>query len=95
MHSKEENKVHIAAKLSKEENKVQMSTRKVTTNGALGDLEKSNRQKIPVGKKSSGEVANHGLPGNFVKVFPNNKKLTDGSVSWASLPSSLGKLGKV
>ncbi|KAK9288471.1 hypothetical protein L1049_016928 [Liquidambar formosana] len=92
--SKEENKVHIAAKFSKEENKFQMSTRKVTTNGALGDLEKSNKQKIPAGKKSSGEVVNHGLPGNFVKVFPNNKKLTDGSVSWASLPSSLGKLGK-
>ncbi|RVW20728.1 hypothetical protein CK203_110780 [Vitis vinifera] len=31
---------------------------------------------------------------NLVKVFLNSKRLTEGSVSWSSLPSSLAKLGK-
>lgn len=61
----------------------------------MNEFEKSSKQRIPVGKKSPGEAGNHGLPENLVKIFPNNRKLTDGSVSWASLPSSLAKLGKV
>lgn len=91
--SKEESKVQSSTKSSKEENKFQTPT-KGTGNGALSELEKSNKQKVPFGKKSPGEVANHGLPGNLVKVSPNNRRLTDGSVSWALLPSSLSKLGK-
>lgn len=92
--SKEENKLQIAAKSSKEEFKVPMTPRRLTTNAAISDPEKLNKQRSPIGRRSMGEGANHGLPGNLVKVFPNNKRLTDGSVSWASLPSSLAKLGK-
>ncbi|CAK9149879.1 unnamed protein product [Ilex paraguariensis] len=92
--SKEENKVNISAKSSKEENKVQISNKKVSANGSSADTEKSTKQITTVGKKLSGEVANHGFAGNMVKVSFSNRKLTDGSVSWASLPSSLAKLGK-
>ncbi|XP_015886595.3 uncharacterized protein LOC107421786 [Ziziphus jujuba] len=92
--SKEENKFRISAKSSKEENKVQISSKKVTVNGTMNDQDRSNKQRISVGKKSSGDLVNSGVPGNLVKVPLNNKKLTEGSVSWASLPSSLAKLGK-
>ncbi|KAA8531432.1 hypothetical protein F0562_006215 [Nyssa sinensis] len=88
--SKELNKFHISTKSSKDENKVQESTKRVAANG---DLDKSNKQRTSVGKKLSGET-NHGLPGNLVKVSFNNRRLTDGSISWASLPSSLAELGK-
>lgn len=90
--SKEENKIQMSAKSLKEESKVQMSTKKVTANGTLGDQDRSNKQRV-VGKKSTD--ANHGFPGNLVKVSLNNRKLTDGSFPWASLPSSVAKLGKV
>ncbi|XP_044466621.1 uncharacterized protein LOC123196634 [Mangifera indica] len=90
--SKEENKV-ISAKSSKEENKFQVSTKKVLTNGILDDQELSNKLRTSSGRKS-GELNNNGLPGNFVKVQINSKRLTDGSVSWMALPSSLAKLGK-
>ncbi|KAH7524741.1 hypothetical protein FEM48_Zijuj06G0151600 [Ziziphus jujuba var. spinosa] len=93
--SKEENKIQISAKPSKEENKVQISWKKVTANGSMDDQDRSNKQRISVGKKSSGDLVNSGIPGNLVKVPLNNKKLTEGSVSWASLPSSLAKLGKL
>ncbi|CAL5348032.1 unnamed protein product [Camellia sinensis] len=91
--SKEENKVQISMKPSKEENKFQVA-KKVTANGDSDGVDKSNKQRTSAGKKSSGEAANHGLPGNLVKVSLSNRRLTDGSVSWASLPSSLAKLGK-
>ncbi|XP_028793176.1 uncharacterized protein LOC114748871 [Neltuma alba] len=45
------------------------------------------------GRKSS-ELSSTGLPGNLVKCSLNSKKVTDASVQWASLPSSLAKLGK-
>ncbi|PQQ17008.1 uncharacterized protein Pyn_31104 [Prunus yedoensis var. nudiflora] len=89
--SKEENKIQMSAKSLKEESKVQMSTKKVTANGTLGDQDRSNKQRV-VGKKSTD--ANNGFPGNLVKVSLNNRKLTDGSFPWASLPSSVAKLGK-
>lgn len=91
--SKEENKVQISMKPSKEENKFQVA-KKVTANGDSDGVDKSNKQRTSAGKKSSGEAANQGLPGNLVKVSLSNRRLTDGSVSWASLPSSLAKLGK-
>ncbi|RVW88574.1 hypothetical protein CK203_032979 [Vitis vinifera] len=91
--SKEESKVRMSTQSSKDDSKAQMSIKKMNGNGALDDVEKSNKQRSAVGKKSS-EVNNHGLPGNLVKVFPNSKRLTEGSVSWSSLPSSLAKLGK-
>ncbi|KAF8393757.1 hypothetical protein HHK36_019955 [Tetracentron sinense] len=79
---------------SKEDTKVQMPAKKVTANGALDDPDKSNKQRTSVGKKTSAEVAPNGLPGNLVKVVLSNRRLTDGSFSWSSLPSSLAKLGK-
>lgn len=91
--SKEESKVRMSTQSSKDDSKAQMSIKKMNGNGALDDVEKSNKQRSAVGKKSS-EVNNHGLPGNLVKVFLNSKRLTEGSVSWSSLPSSLAKLGK-
>ncbi|XP_048323649.1 uncharacterized protein LOC112492602 [Ziziphus jujuba] len=93
--SKEENKIQTSSKSSKEENKVQISSKKVTVDGTMDDQDRSNEQRISVGKKSSGDLVNSGNPRNLVKVPLNNKKLTEGSVSWASLPSSLAKLGKV
>ncbi|KAI3868187.1 hypothetical protein MKW92_017020 [Papaver armeniacum] len=77
----------------KEENKVQ-TPRKVTTNGNMDDSDKINKQRASVGKRAS-EVASNGLPSNLVKVVPSSsRRLTDGTVSWSSLPSSLAKLGK-
>ncbi|XP_052205831.1 uncharacterized protein LOC127810401 [Diospyros lotus] len=91
--SKEDNKVQILAKPPKEENKLQVPTKRVTRNGDVDGIGKSIRQRNSVSKKSSGDVINHGLPGNFVKVSLSNRR-TDGSVSWGALPSSLAKLGK-
>ncbi|XP_057499537.1 uncharacterized protein LOC130783799 [Actinidia eriantha] len=92
--SKEENKVQISTKHSKEKNKFQVPMKKVTSNGDLDDVDKSNKQRTSVGKKLSGEVSNHGLLGNLVKVSLSSRRLTDGGASWASLPPSLAKLGK-
>ncbi|KAL9431799.1 hypothetical protein AB3S75_026906 [Citrus x aurantiifolia] len=91
--SKEDGKVHMSAKASKEENKFQTSAKKIPANGMLDDQEQSNKKKTFTGRKS-GELNNNGLPGNLVKVPINSRRLTDGSVSWAALPSSLAKLGK-
>ncbi|TXG72789.1 hypothetical protein EZV62_001368 [Acer yangbiense] len=91
--SKEENKHQISTKSSKEDNKVQISSKKVTSNGVLDDQEKPNKQRMSIGRKS-GDSNNNGFPGNLVKVPINSKRLTDGSVSWSALPSSLAKLGK-
>ena len=95
MPSKEDNKIQVSAKSYKEENKVQMSTKKVTANGALDDQKKSDKKRTSVGKRPSGDLTNNGIPGNLVKVPVNGRKLTEGSVLWASLPASLSKLGKV
>ncbi|KAM7278059.1 hypothetical protein ACFE04_005193 [Oxalis oulophora] len=90
---KEENKSHISKSSSKEENKVQTSSKKLTANLALDDQEKPNKPRNSLGKKSPAEL-NNGLPANLVKVSINNRKLTDGSISWGALPSSVAKLGK-
>lgn len=94
MPSKEENKVQLI-KSAKEDNKVQTSTKKGTGNGTMDDQSRSDKLRISVGKKSSVELGNNGFPGNLVKVPLNSRKLTEASLSWASLPSSLSKLGKV
>lgn len=91
--SKEDNKVQASAKSSKEAPKVAMSAKKVaTTNGKLDDIDKSNKQRSSVGKKP--EAGFHGFSGNLVKICPSNKRITDGNMAWASIPSSLAKLGK-
>ncbi|GKV39195.1 hypothetical protein SLEP1_g47003 [Rubroshorea leprosula] len=92
--SKEENKFQISSKSSKGDGKVQASVKKVIANGGSDDQEKPTKPRISIGKKSSGEAANNGALGNLVKVSVNSKRLTEGSVSWGSLPSSLAKLGK-
>ncbi|XP_022761605.1 uncharacterized protein LOC111307730 [Durio zibethinus] len=91
--SKEETKLQTSTRSLKEESKSQVSTKKVTANGMLDDQEKLNKPRTYVGKKS-GEVTTNGGLGNLVKVPINSKRLTDGSVSWGSLPSSLTRLGK-
>ncbi|KAL2546898.1 Uncharacterized protein Fot_16131 [Forsythia ovata] len=75
--SKEENKVQ-SSKSSWEENKVNASGKKVSTNVDLADTIKSTAQRVSAGKKS-GESVNHGFPGNLVKVFLSKSRLTDGS----------------
>ncbi|KAK6118619.1 hypothetical protein DH2020_047611 [Rehmannia glutinosa] len=88
--SKEDNKI-MPSKSAREESNINGSAKKASINGDTPDIARSAARTI--GKKSSGEVANNGLPGNLVKVSFSNR-LTDASVSWASLPSSLAKLGK-
>ncbi|XP_059430176.1 uncharacterized protein LOC132163815 [Corylus avellana] len=93
--SNEENMAQSSARSSKGDIKAQISAKKVSANGTSGDQEKPSKQTTSAGKKSSGEHSSNGLPGNLVKVSLNSRRLTEGSVSWASLPSSLAKLGKV
>lgn len=90
--SKEDSKI-TPSKSTREESKVNASVKKASVNGDAPDVVKAS-VRTSVGKKSSGEVANNGLPGNLVKVSVGNRRLTDTSVSWASLPASLSKLGK-
>lgn len=82
-----------SSKSTREDSKVNASVKKAS-NGDMPDIVKASTR-TSVGKKSSGEATNHGLPGNLVKISVNNRRLTDASVSWTSLPSSLAKLGKV
>ncbi|KAF8014103.1 hypothetical protein BT93_H0062 [Corymbia citriodora subsp. variegata] len=91
--SKEENKV-VPARLSKEANVVHMSAKNVSGSGiGLTDDHTKSLKQRPIPRKSLTE-SNNGLPGNFVRVSLNNRRLTDGNVAWGSLPSSLAKLGK-
>ncbi|KAL3621652.1 hypothetical protein CASFOL_036564 [Castilleja foliolosa] len=90
--SKEDNNKFMSSKSTKGESKVNVSVKKVFRNGDTADITKSSGRTI--GKKATGEVANNGVLGNLVKVSCNNQRLMDASVSWASLPSSLTKLGK-
>ncbi|ESW03926.1 hypothetical protein PHAVU_011G052900 [Phaseolus vulgaris] len=91
--SKEESKMQPLTKSSKEEHRTQTSIKKVVANGTMEEQEKTGKQRVSVGKKSS-EFSNTGFPGNLVKVSPSSRKVTDASVQWASLPSSIAKLGR-
>ncbi|XP_047175983.1 uncharacterized protein LOC124843310 isoform X1 [Vigna umbellata] len=88
--SKEEEKIQAPTKPSKEQLKTQTSAKKANANGTTAEPEKSSKQRTSTGKKA--EVSN--LPGNLVKVSLSNRKVTDATVQWASLPSSISKLGK-
>ncbi|CAL0322100.1 unnamed protein product [Lupinus luteus] len=90
---KEENRIKASIKPCKEEHKTQMSVKKATANGTTAEHENSSKQRTYIGKKSP-EGSNNGFPGNLVKVSLHNRKVTDASVEWASLPSSISKLGK-
>lgn len=91
---KEDNKLQTSTRSLKDESKSPVSTKKVMPNGMLDEKEKLNKPRTYIGKKS-GDLSSNGGLGNLVKVPINCKRLTDGSVSWGSLPSSLSKLGKV
>ncbi|KAK8556362.1 hypothetical protein V6N13_064398 [Hibiscus sabdariffa] len=86
--SKEETKLQTSSRSLKEESKSLVSTKKM-----LDEQEKPNKPRTSIGKKS-GDLTNNGGLGNLVKVPINSKRLTDASVSWGSLPSSLSKLGR-
>ncbi|KAG1363697.1 hypothetical protein COCNU_11G005240 [Cocos nucifera] len=79
--------------LAKEDNKVQTPVKKGTANAASDDLDTSNKRRSCIIKKTP-EAPNFLNLANLVKFVPNSKRWTDGSVSWASLPSPLAKLGK-
>lgn len=91
----EHKKVATSVKSSKEENKVQTSTKRVAKIGDVVDRDLSSKQKSTSGRKVSSEVSKSGLPVNMMKVSISNKKLTDANCSWSSLPSTISKLGKV
>lgn len=91
--SREESKLQNLTKQTEEENKHQIPIKKTAARGDLDNMDKS-KQRTSLGKKVSGENVNNGLQANFVKVSLANRRLTDGSVAWATLPSSLAKLGK-
>lgn len=91
--SKEEKKGQLSSKSPMDENKLQISTKRI--NGDSVDSDKANKQRTPAGRKLSLEATNNGMPGNMTKLSVNSRRLTDGNVSWTALPSSLAKLGKV
>ncbi|KAE9588125.1 hypothetical protein Lal_00003320 [Lupinus albus] len=91
--SKEESRIQASPKPSKEEHKTQMSVKKANANGTMEEQGKSSKQRTSIGKKSA-EGSDNRFPGNMVKVSLNSRKVTDASVQWASLPSSISKLGK-
>ncbi|KAK8578596.1 hypothetical protein V6N13_100426 [Hibiscus sabdariffa] len=86
--SKEEAKLQTSTRSLKEESKSLVSTKKM-----LDEQEKPNKPRTYIGKKSGDQTNNGGL-GNLVKVPINSKRLTDASVSWGSLPTSLSELGR-
>ncbi|PWA50127.1 hypothetical protein CTI12_AA472760 [Artemisia annua] len=90
----EHKKVAKSVKSSKEENKVQTSTKKVAKMGDVVDRDLLSKQKSTSGRKASSEVSKNGLPGNMMKVLISNKRLADANCSWSSLPSTISTLGK-
>ncbi|GJU63292.1 TonB like protein [Tanacetum coccineum] len=90
----EHKKVATSVKSSKEENKVQTSTKRVAKIGDVINRDLSSKQNSTSGRKASSEVFKNGLPGNMMKVSISNKRLTDANSSWSSLPSTISKLGK-
>ena len=92
--SKEESKMQPQTKSFKEDHENQSSIKRVIANGTMEEQEKPSKQRVSVGKRSS-EASNNGFPENLVKVSPSSRKVTDASVQWASLPSSIAKLGRV
>ncbi|MED6170815.1 hypothetical protein PIB30_034725 [Stylosanthes scabra] len=91
--SKVESRIQASTKPSKEEHKTQVSVKKVTANGAVEEQEKSSKLRTSTGKKAA-EISSSGLPGNLVRVPLNSRRVTDASVQWSSLPSSIAKLGR-
>lgn len=72
-------------KSSKEESKNEKQVKKIATI----------KEKSSNGRKSLAKVSCKGLSGNMMKVSLSNKRLTNESDSWSSLPLDISKLGKV
>ncbi|CAL9075933.1 unnamed protein product [Musa textilis] len=79
--------------LTKKDSKIQTTMKKNNAKAATYDSDRSAKQQPSVIKKSSETATSLNLA-DFVKVVPTNRKWTDSSVSWSSLPSSLAELGK-
>ncbi|CAA7405306.1 unnamed protein product [Spirodela intermedia] len=80
---------------SREDGKIQTPPRRGNVGGASGEPEKPARPPSLVEKKKKDpESASNGIPSNLVKFNHNNRRLTDGSTSWAQLPPALSRLGK-
>ncbi|URE04573.1 hypothetical protein MUK42_18903 [Musa troglodytarum] len=80
-------------RLPKDDSKIQTPVKKGIVSAAAEDSDKTVKHRPPILRKSS-ETTNGLNLVNLVKVVPTNRKWTDGSVSWQTLPSSLAKLGK-
>ncbi|GAB2220064.1 hypothetical protein Drorol1_Dr00007707 [Drosera rotundifolia] len=80
-------------RLSKQDIKNPVPTKSIAKPGTSDDLENSSRQKDSTGRKSL-DATKGSFMGNLVKVSVSSRRLTEESVAWTSLPSSLSKLGK-
>ena len=80
----------------KDDSKIHNPARKSTSSAPAPpvDADKAPKKHPPTLKRTSGGLSNPNVT-NLVKIPPNSKKLTDVGNSWASLPPSLAKLGKV
>ncbi|RWW15252.1 hypothetical protein GW17_00020915, partial [Ensete ventricosum] len=79
--------------LPKDDIKIQTPVKKGIVSAAE-DSDRTVKHRPSVLRKSS-ETTNSLNLVNLVKVVPTNRKWTDGTVSWQTVPSSLAKLGKV
>ncbi|KAM0879197.1 hypothetical protein ACQ4PT_034402 [Festuca glaucescens] len=77
----------------KDDTKIQTPPRKSTSSALSDDSDRTINKHISPIRRSSGVLSNTNMT-NLVKIAANNKRLTDPSTSWTSLPPSLAKLGK-
>lgn len=80
--------------LPKEGSRASTPTKKVSPNGTVDEPNRLSTSRASAVRPIS-EVSNSGIPSNFVKISTSNRKLTEASFPWSSLPLSLAKLGKV
>lgn len=85
----------VERQLPKEDNRAPTPLKKGNLNAALENVDKSAKPRISNVKKTSDVTNTNNIsPGGLVKVSSSSKRWTDGSISWASLPQPLVKLGK-
>ncbi|XP_047071121.1 nucleolar and coiled-body phosphoprotein 1-like [Lolium rigidum] len=77
----------------KDDTKIQTPPRKSTSSALSDDSDRTINKYLSPIRRSSGVLGNTNMT-NLVKIAANNKKLTDPSTSWTSLPPPLAKLGK-
>lgn len=80
---------------NKDDSKILTPPRKSSASAPADDSDKvvNNKLSSPI-RRTSGVLNNPNVT-NLVKVAASNRKLTDASASWTTLPPSLVKLGKV